>query len=82
MNAGTSSPRTTVASTSTASATPMPSILMIVTPLLAKAMNTMAMRAAALVTRRPVRCNPIATAAVLSPVRSYSCLMRERRKTS
>ena len=60
----------------------MPSILMIVTPLLANAMNTIAMSAAALVTRRPVRCRPRATAAVLSPVRSYSSLMREMRKTS
>ncbi len=38
--------------------------------------------AAAAVTTPPLRCSPCTTASVLSPVRSYSSLMRESTKTS
>ena len=82
MNAGTSVARITNASMSTASASPTPNSLMNVTPDVAKAMNTTLISSAAAVTMRPVRSRPIATASVLSPVRSCSSLMRDRRNTS
>ena len=67
---------------STASASPTPKILMNVTPDVAKAMNTTLISTAAAVTMRPVCSSPVATAWVLSPVRSCSSLMRDRRNTS
>ena len=82
MKAGTSVPRMRKASISTASVRPMPKSLMKVMLLVAKAMNTTAMSSAAAVTIRPVRSRPRATDSSLSPVRSYSSLMRERRNTS
>ena len=82
MNAGTSAPRISVASMITASAIPMPNILMNVIPDVANAMNTIARSAAAAVTMRPVRSSPMATELVLSPLRSYSSLIRESRNTS
>ena len=61
---------------------PIPNNLMNETLDVAKATKTMASRAAAAVTMRPVRSRPTATAWRLSPVRSYSSLIRDRRKTS
>jgi len=55
---GTSSMRTTVASSATASAMPKPSALTNTTGAAANALNTTIMSAAALVTRRPVRVTP------------------------
>ena len=80
--AGTSRARTTVASTSSATSMPTPIILMNTIPEVAKAPMTTASSRAALVMIRPVRCRPIATAAVLSPVRSHSSRTRESRNTS
>lgn len=82
MNAGTSRPRISVASITIASARPMPNILMNVTPLSPNEANVTASSAAAAVTMRPVRSRPVATAWVLSTVRSYSSLMRDSRNTS
>ena len=82
MNAGTSVARITNASMSTASASPSPNSLMNVMLDVANARNTTLMSSAAAVTIRPVRSRPSATDAVLSPVRSCSSLMRERRNTS
>ena len=82
MKAGTRVPRMSVASISTASASPTPSSLMNVICDVAKAMNTTDSRPAAAVTMRPVRSSPTATEAVLSPVRSYSSLIRDSRNTS
>ncbi len=82
MNAGTSTPRTSVASTRTASANPTPISLMKVTDEVAKARKMIAISAAAAETSRPVRSRPCATASRLSPVTTYSSLIRESRKTS
>ena len=49
---------------------------------MAKLPNTMTMMSAAAVMTRAVALRPSATARPLSPVRSYSSLMRESRKTS
>ena len=62
MTAGTSLARTTVASSRMATVTPKPSCLMFVAELVRKDANTMAMRSAAAVMIRPVRCRPKATA--------------------
>src|SRR6266545_2801344 len=82
MNAGTSSARMRVASTTIASALPIPKSWMKLTSEVAKARNTTASRAAAAVTMPPVRSSPRATAATVSPVRSCSSLIRLNRNTS
>ena len=61
---------------------PTPIILMNTMPDVAKAPITTTSSSAALVMIRPVRCSPVATAAVLSPVRSHCSRMRESRNTS
>ena len=66
----------------TARAMPTPNILMNVISEVAKATNTTARMAAAAVTMRPLRSSPAATEATLSPVRSCSSLILERRNTS
>ena len=60
----------------------MPNSLRKLTWEVAKATNTMASRAAAVVTMRPVRSSPTATAATVSPVRSCSSLILDSRNTS
>src|SRR5438093_1365901 len=70
--AGTTRARTSVASSATAIARPRPTDLMMTTSASGKAMNTPTMIAAAPVIRRPLRSRPLATAAVLFPVRKYS----------
>ena len=82
MKAGTSVALMRVASMSTAIAKPTPKSLMNVIFEVAKAMNTTAMRAARAVTMLPVRSRPMATECTLSPVRSCSSFIRDRRKTS
>src|SRR6266511_2057790 len=82
MNAGTSSARIRVASTTIASALPIPNSFRKVTCEVAKAMNTIASSAARVVTMRPLRSRPVATDEIVSPLRSYSSLIRESRKTS
>ncbi len=82
MVAGTRSARTTVASRAMAMAMPMPRAL--IRTMSAKANDratTTTMRAAD-VTIRPLRSRPRATASVLSPVRSQTSFIRDRRKTS
>ncbi len=70
------------ASISTAMPRPMPNILMKLTPDVPKAKNVTDRSSAAVVTMRPVRSRPRATAWSLSPVRSCSSLIRESRNTS
>lgn len=82
MNAGTSSARIRVASTTIARALPIPNSFRKVTWEVAKATNTIARSAARVVTMRPLRSRPVATDQVVSPVRSYSSLIRESRNTS
>ena len=82
MVAGTSSIRTMVASTSSATSMPMPIIFMNTMPLIENAPITTASSRAALVMMRPVRWTPVATERVLSWVRSHCSRMRESRKTS
>ena len=60
----------------------MPNSLMKVICELTMATNVTLSSTAAAVTMRPVRSRPRATDRSLSPVRSCSSLMRERRKTS
>ena len=74
--------RTIVASMITAIASPRPNSLMKVMPEVAKARKVTDRSRAAAVTMRPVCSRPAATEASLSPVRSYSSLMRESRNTS
>ena len=82
MSDGTSSARTTVASSATASAVPMPSSLMMTMRDVANAPMAMQKSNAAAVTTRPVRCSPSATDS-LSPIpESRSSLMRDRRNTA
>src|SRR6185437_16735018 len=71
MVAGTSRIRTTVASRISAVIMPTPISLMNVMPEAENAPTTMISSRARLVIRPPVRCRPLATAAVLSPVWSY-----------
>ena len=78
---GTISVRTSVASSSTATARPKPICWNITRPPLAKPANTATMISAAPVMMPAVLPMPAATAAVLSPLRSYSSLMRLSRKT-
>src|SRR5919201_1802354 len=80
--AGTTSARMSVASSATATVRPSPTDLMITTSASANATKTPTMIAAAPVMRRPLRSSPLATAAVLSPVRRYSSWMRESSSTS
>ena len=61
---------------------PTPIILMNVMPEVENAPITTTSSSAALVMIAPVRCSPAATAAVLSPVRSYCSRIRDSRKTS
>jgi hypothetical protein len=70
-----------VASRTRATAMPTPRSLRRATPEVAKAMNTMASSAAAVVTIHPVRSKPIATAAVVSPSTPYSSRIRLSKKT-
>ena len=86
MNAGTSSIRTSVASTSTASVRPTPNIRMNDTCAAINAANEIDITSAAAVTTRPVRARPSATLSSLSAlvrpdVNQYS-RMRETRNTS
>ena len=62
MNAGTSSMRTSVASTSTASVSPTPNIRMNETCAAVSAANAIDINSAAAVTTRPVRATPSMTA--------------------
>ena len=62
MNAGSNSMRTSVASTTTASVSPRPNILMNDTCAAIKAANEIAISSAAAVTTRPERARPCATA--------------------
>ena len=71
-----------VASIATAIASPMPMALMITTSARPNAMNTVNMTAAAPVMSRPVFSRPLATAAVLSPRRTYSSCIRLTSRTS
>ena len=80
--AGTSTMRTTVASTNTAVARPMPASLRNTASSITKAPNTVTMIAAAAVITRAVLASPSATARRLSPVRTYSSRTRDRRNTS
>ena len=82
MVAGTNSARTTVASTTTATIIPTPVSLTNVIPDVENAATTTSSSSAALVMMPPVRCSPAATAAVLSPVRSYCSRIRDSRNTS
>ena len=70
ITAGTSSTRTMVASTISATIIPTPISLMNMIPDAENAPITMISSSARLVISPPVRCSPLATAAVLSPVRS------------
>ena len=82
MVAGTSRIRTIVASTISATIMPTPSSLMNVIPDAENAPTTMTSISARLVISRPVRCSPLAIAAVLSPVTSYRSRIRDSRNTS
>lgn len=75
-------PRTRVASTTIASAVPIPKYWMKLTPLVPNAKNVIDKMTAAMVTMRPVRSSPVATALRVSAPASCSSLMRESRKTS
>jgi hypothetical protein len=70
MTAGTSRVRTIVASIRIVKARPRPNSLTASTSPAVKPRNTTIMRAAAMVTIRPLRCSPIATAWSVSPVLS------------
>ena len=61
---------------------PTPMVLMTVTPPVAKPATTTMSSSAAAVMIPPVRCSPVATAVVLSPVLSHSSRTRDSRNTS
>ncbi len=61
---------------------PTPIILMNTMPEVENAPITTTSSSAALVMILPVRCSPVATASVLSPVRSHCSRIRESRNTS
>ena len=82
MVAGTSTMRTTVASTRIAVARPTPMSLRKTSSPRAKARKTATMMAAAAVMTRAVCGQPVGHRAALSPVRRYSSRMRESRNTS
>ena len=65
-----------------ASPVPIPNIWMKLTLDVAKAKNVTAIRTAAVVTIRPVRARPPATASALSTPASCSSLIRDSTKTS
>ena len=86
MNAGTSSMRTSVASTKTAAVSPTPNIRMNETCAAINAANAIDINSAAAVTTRPVRATPSATASSASarvrPESSQYSRIRETRNTS
>lgn len=82
MVAGTSSARTSVASTTIATIMPTPISLMYDIPPVAKPATTMINSNAAAVMIRPVCWRPLATAVVLSAVLSHSSQTRESRNTT
>ena len=83
MVAGTSTMRTIVASTRTATASPRPnSLICRMSKPSTKDRNTAIMIAAAAVITRPVVATPLATDSALSRVRLYSSRIRDRRNTS
>jgi len=82
MVAGTSTMRTTVASTSTATAMPRPNSFNWRSTPSTNALKTHTMMSAAAVITRAVTASPSATAEALSPVRSNSSFMRDSRNTS
>jgi hypothetical protein len=61
---------------------PTPMVLTTVTPPVAKPPTTTMSSSAAAVMIRPVRCRPVATAAVLSRPASHSSRTRDSRNTS
>ena len=81
MSAGTSSVRSTKASSATAAARPMPNIAMIRSPLSTNAPKTAIMITAAELITRPVSARPTRTARRLSPVSRHSSYIRLTRKT-
>lgn len=82
MNAGTSTPRTTVASMRTMAAIVVPSTTSRLTWESISAPMLTATTSAAVVNSRPVCSIPKTMAAVFCPVRRHSSAMRETRKTS
>ena len=86
MTAGTNTIRTSVASTTTASARPTPIILMKATWPLLSAANTITINSAAAVMTRPAPAMPSATASALSSLRwgdaSQCSRIRDNRNTS
>ena len=72
----------TVASMMMAMPVPMPNIWMKLTLAVPKARNDNASRAAAVVTIRPARARPVATAWVLFWPESWASLILDSRKTS
>ena len=82
MVAGTSTIRMRVASMRTAAASPMPNILAMTSWPRTKERKTVTMMAAPAVMTRADLARPSATASALSPVRSYSSLIRDSRNTS
>ena len=82
MVAGTTTMRTRVASSSTASARPRPNTLISRMSSSMKDAKTTTMMAAAAVITLAVDARPSATDVVASPVRTYSSRMRESMKTS
>jgi hypothetical protein len=80
--AGTSSERTTVASSRMPAPTPVAKIFRNVNGALASAAMARNRINAAEVTSRPVRPMPVITAWLVEPVRSYSSRIRVSRKTS
>ena len=79
MIAGTSSTRTTLATSRTATARVMPSSVGGMGPVTPKATNTTIMMSAALVMGRPVRARPSRTARRVSPVSSWYSLIAASR---
>jgi hypothetical protein len=82
MKAGTSTMRTTVASSSTATARPKPRSCITSTPAKAKAPKTAIMMSAAELITVAVALNPSVVASVFRPVRSNDSLMRDSMNTS
>jgi len=82
ITAGTSTSRTTVASTRTAAASPRPICLTETSGVSTKDRNTTTMIAAAAEITRAVAASPRPTASALSPHRSYSSRILDSRNTS
>jgi hypothetical protein len=82
MNDGTSTARTIVASSAIAIARPAPNSRNAGISPAIKPLNAAIMISAAAVITRPDRCNPSATAYVLSPLASQASRIRDTRKTS